>query len=315
VKPEEIEELFRELRAKVEAGTISEDDFEAQLREFLFQDESGAYWTMGAQTRSWYRHENGDWVLASPPASLRPAGEKDQELGVETPTVPLTPRARPNSRLVVGVLGLVFAVCLVVGGTLYLQLGKTPWTTVPLTHSPLATSSVTSTPSPASATATSSMPATAVPTGDASPTPQATVTRAVASSTPPPPTATRTAKPSATSVPPQAFTHAAPELVLPEDGTERGRGYEAVLIWKPVDGLAANEYYHVEVCWNECTVYEGAYVRETSWIFPEFRRGHSIDDKYFWHVTVRQQKGAAAAGPSDPSTSPPSETWVFTFPD
>jgi hypothetical protein len=88
-----------------------------------------------------------------------------------------------------------------------------------------------------------------------------------------------------------------------------------VLIWKPVDNLGDDEYYHVEVCWNECTMYEGSYVRETTWIFPEFRRGHSVDDKYYWHVTVRQQKGEAPEGPSDPSTSPPSETWMFTFPD
>jgi len=315
VKTEEIEELFRELRAKVEAGTISEDEFEAQLREFLFQDESGAYWTMGAQTQNWYRHENGDWVRASPPPSLKPPGGKEQELAAETPAVLPGRRGRPNRRVVTGVVGLVLAACLVVTGVLYYQLGRTSSTTIPVAESPTAMSSATSNPVPAPTAPAPPTAPTALPTDEASPTPSVAAVREEPSSTPPPPTVTSTAKPSATSVPPQAFTHAAPELILPEDGRERGQGYDAVLIWKPVENLGEDEYYHVEVCWNECTMYEGSYVRETTWIFPEFRRGHSLDDKYYWHVTVRQQKGDAPAGPSDPSTSRPSETWMFTFPD
>jgi hypothetical protein len=315
VKPEEIKELFHDLRAKVEAGTISEDEFEAQLREFLFQDESGTYWTVGAQTQSWYRHENGDWVRASPPEALKSAGGKKHELGVETPPAPVARRGRSGRRVVLIAMCLLLAACLVVTGVLYLQLGRSPRTTAPAADSPTAVNSATSTVVPEPIATTPPGVATAEPTEEGSPTPQVTATRAVASWTPPPPTATRTAKPTATSVPPQVFRHAAPELVLPEDGTERGRGYEAVLIWKPVDALGDAEYYHVEVCWNECSMYEGSYARETTWVFPEFRRGQSVDDKYYWHVTVRQQKGGAPAGPSDPATSPPSETWVFTFPD
>jgi len=314
VKPEEIEDLFRELKAKVEAGTISEDEFEAQLREFLFQDDSGTYWTVGAQTENWYRHENGDWVRASPPPSLKRAAGKEQESGVEKPTIPPRRRGGLDRRVALGVLGLLLGACLVVAGVLYYQLGRTPSTAVPAADSPAATTSVTSTPVLEPTATTTSPAATALPTEEASLTPQVTPTREAPSSTPPPPTATPAAAPSATSVPPQVVTHGAPALVLPEDGTERGRGYQAVLIWEPLDNLGDDEYYHVEVCWNECTVYWGAYVRETTWIFPEFLRGESVNDKYYWHVTVRQQRGEAPEGPSDPSTSPPSETWMFLFP-
>jgi hypothetical protein len=104
-------------------------------------------------------------------------------------------------------------------------------------------------------------------------------------------------------------------LVLPEDGADRGQGYQAVLVWEPVDDLRDDEYYHVEVWWTDCAPCEAAYVRDTTWIFPEFRRGQAIDDKYYWHVIVRQQKGEVPDGPSDPATSPPSETWMFFLPD
>jgi hypothetical protein len=314
VKPEEIEDLFRELKAKVEAGTISEDEFEAQLREFLFQDESGTYWTVGAQTENWYRHENGDWVRASPPPSLKRAAGKDQESGVEKPAIPPGRRGGLDRRVALGVLGLLFGAFLVVAGVLYYQLGRAPSTAVPAADSPAATTSVTSTPVPEPTATTRSQAPTALPTEEGSPTPQVTATREAPSSTPPPPTATPAAAPSATSVPPQAFIHGAPALVLPENGTDRGPGYGAWLIWEPVDNLGDDEYYHVEVCWNEYTICEAQYVRETTWQFPEFRRGHSVDDKYYWHITVRQQRGQAADGPRDPATSPPSETWMFSFP-
>jgi hypothetical protein len=315
VKPEDIEDLFRELKAKVEAGTISEDEFEAQLREFLFQDESGTYWTVGAQTENWYRHENGDWVRGSPPPTLKRAAGKDQESGVESPAARPGRRGGPDRRVALGVLGLLFGACLVMAGVLYYQLGRTPSTTVPAADSPAATTSVPSTSVPEPTATTRSQAPTPLPTEEGSPTPPVTATREAPSSTAPPPTATPAAAPSATSVPPQVFRHGAPALVLPEDGTERGRGYQAVLVWKPVDNLGDDEYYHVEVCWNECTVYWGDYVRESSWIFPEFLRGESVDDMFYWHVTVRQQRGGAPEGPSDLSTSPPGETWMFLFPD
>jgi hypothetical protein len=315
VKPEDIEDLFHELKAKVEVGIISEDEFETQLREFLFQDDSGTFWTVGAQTQNWYRHENGDWVRASPPPSLKRAGGKDRESGVETPAARPGRRGGLDRRVALGVLALLFGACLVVASVLYYQLGRTPSTTVPAADSPAATTSVTSTPVPEPTATTRSQAASPIPTEEGAPSPSVTATRQAPSSTPPRPTATTAPAPSATSVPPQAFIHGAPTLVLPENGAERGRGYQAVLIWKPVDNLADDEYYHVEVCWNGCTTYEGKYLTETTWVFPEFRRGQSVDDRYYWHVTVRRQGGGAPEGPSDPSTSPPSETWMFMFPN
>jgi hypothetical protein len=103
--------------------------------------------------------------------------------------------------------------------------------------------------------------------------------------------------------------------VEPENGAERGPGYEAVLLWKPVDNLGDDEYYHVEICWNDCSVFWGDYMRETTYTFPAFLRGGAIDERYHWHVTVRLQQGEAQEGPLDPATSPPSEVWVFSLPE
>ena len=111
------------------------------------------------------------------------------------------------------------------------------------------------------------------------------------------------------------FPHPAPVLLDPEDGAERGPGHEAVLIWEPVEGLGEDEYDHVEVCWNDCSAFWGEYVRDTTWTFPDFRRGDAVDTRYYWKVTVRRKLGDTPGGPLDPATSPPSETWMFMLPE
>ena len=310
MKPEDIEDLFRKLKAKVEAGTISEDEFEAQLREFLFQDESGTYWTVGAQTENWYRHENGDWVRASPPPSLKRAAGKDQVSGLETPAARPGRRGGVDRRVALGALGLLFGACVVVAGVLYYQLGRTPSTTVPAADSPAATTSVTSTPVPEPTATTRSQAPTPLPTEEGSPTPQATATQAIPTWTPRP---TFTPTPSVS--PTWAIKYGSPFLLGPEEGSQFGRRYDAVLQWRLVDELAEGEYYHVEVCWNGCKnpdEFHGHYLRETSYVFPRWIYGRlAIDGKYHWHVTVRAQQGDQPGGPGDPAISEPSETRVF----
>ena len=145
----------------------------------------------------------------------------------------------------------------------------------------------------------------------ATPMPTPTVDRRSPMATPRP-SATPSYSPTSTSV--KVFAHRAPVLVEPEDGVERGPGYFAVLTWEPVRDLKNDEYYHVEVCWNNCSDFDAGYVTDTSWIFPDFHRGEAVNDAFYWHVTVRRQAGNEPAGPSDPATSPTSQTRMFSLP-
>jgi len=313
VKPEQIEELFRKLKEDVEAGKVSEDEFEAELRDFLFRDTSGIYWTIGAQTEKWYRHEDGDWVEASPPPELVRSERQVEDSEAESTPIPSAPGRRVSTRLVLGIVGILIIACLILAATVSYGLGST-WLTVP----PAEESSVAA-PSP-SQTAVPERTATVMPgaaTGSPEQASSASPSATVATETPTSaPTATSTSlpEPTATPEPTTALRHPAPILLEPEDGAERGSGYLAILNWEPVDNLGDDEYYHVDICWNQCTVPWGAYVREATYTFPDFLRGEAVDDRYSWHVTVRLQRGEAPEGPLDPATSPPSETWVFSLP-
>ncbi|TKJ28085.1 MAG: hypothetical protein CEE40_12470 [Chloroflexi bacterium B3_Chlor] len=315
MKTEAIKKQFHELKSSFVAGNITEEEFRAQIKELLFQDDEGAYWAIGAKTEKWYRYDDGDWVPDSPPAALQPAGGEMRPPDIEeVPPVAAEKRVL-GGRLVLGLASVLFLACLVVVAIVSFQLGRLSVVTTPAEDSPAPTVEVSETPAleptaPPEATA----PTLAPTQPESSPTRPPTATPEVPSHAPSP-TLTFAPQPTATSVPTPQMRYSPPVLLEPDPGAERGPGYEAVLVWQPVGELRGDEYYHVEVCWNACSAFWGDYVRDTTWTFPWFRRGDAVDDKYYWHVTVRAQRGEAPAGPLDPPVSPPSETWIFLFPD
>ena len=75
----QVEAEFQRLKGQFEAGTLTEEEFKAQLEELMIQDEEGKWWIIGYETGQWYYHDGDKWVQSKPP-----------ELG---PTAPPTPVA------------------------------------------------------------------------------------------------------------------------------------------------------------------------------------------------------------------------------
>lgn len=312
MKIEEIEKLFRGLKAGLAAEAITEQQFRAETKDLLFQDSEGTYWALGIKTEQWYRYEEGDWVQASPPPTLEPVAREIRPPEMEAEEVEAGRKWPLGGPVVLGVIGGLFVVCLLAAAAVSYQVGRlsvmgmpaqgTPTATLELTQvptlEPVATGNVTEAPS------TPSQP-------EGSPTPQATVTEVEASPTP---TRIRAPQPTPTTVPTPQMKYGPPVLLEPGNGDERGPRYDAIFTWQAVGELGRNEYYHVEVCWNGCSEFWGDYVKDTTSTFPFFKRGYAIDDRFYWHVTVRMQRGESPAGPLDPPISPPSETWIFKFP-
>jgi hypothetical protein len=313
---EEIQKLFRELKAAAEAGKITEEEFEVKVRDLLFRDDEGRYWTVGAQTEKWYRYEDGEWVQDSPPSTLERAEEEERVPRGKAEETVSEKRRRVDRRLAIGLAAVVLAACLLLAAVAAYQLGK--MSSAAREMLPGLTPSVEAVESATTAPAASPTPAETPTTAGAepgSPTPEGTP----AQPSPTPtrrPTSTRAPSPTATTVATPVLIHGAPVLSGPQDGAEFGPGYTAILMWEPVDGLGEDEYYHVEVCWNECSAFWGHYLRETTWAAPDdVLRGQAVDTKYSWKVTVRRQLGEAPAGPLDAPTSPPSEIRVFMLPE
>jgi hypothetical protein len=315
VRVEEIEDLFHEVKAALEAGKLTDHEFEDKIRSLLFRDDDGNYWTVGAQTEKWYRYEEGEWIQDSPPPALERAEAEESAPRGKAEETTSKKKRRVDRPLAIGLGSIVFVACLLLAAVAAYQLGKI--SSVARDLLPGLTPSVEAVESPTIAPLDSPTLAetpTAAGAEPSSPVPEATPTQPSPTATRPP-TSTPVPSPTATIAPTPVLIHAAPVLSEPEDGAERGPGYYAVLMWKPVPGLGEDEYYHIEVCWNDCKGREACYTRDTTWTFPDFRRGQAVDTRYYWKVTVRRQQGEEPAGPADPPTSPASETWSFMLPE
>lgn len=63
----EVERMVAKLRQDLAAGRLTEEQFKAQLRGMMVEDEAGNWWMVGYETGQWYRHDGTDWVLDQPP--------------------------------------------------------------------------------------------------------------------------------------------------------------------------------------------------------------------------------------------------------
>ncbi|MBC7812366.1 MAG: penicillin-binding protein, partial [Burkholderiales bacterium] len=63
----DVEDQVRALKRRYEAGELSREDLQAQLRTLMQLDNDQKWWMMGIETDTWYRFENGEWLAATPP--------------------------------------------------------------------------------------------------------------------------------------------------------------------------------------------------------------------------------------------------------
>ena len=226
MKIDKIEKLFHELKDALESGAITQEEFQAEIKDLLYQDDEGRYWSMGARTEQWYRYDDGDWVEASPPATLEPVGRATRPSDMESDQLPQDRKWAPGSRGVVGVVSVLFLVCLVAVGLVSFQLGRMSVMSSFAEYTATSTVETMVTP-PAEPTSpaevSTPLPPAARP--ESSPTLAPTATEEEGSPAAPSPTSTGATQPTATTVPTPEMKYAPPVLTLPEDGVERGPGY------------------------------------------------------------------------------------------
>lgn len=62
------ESKVRLLRQSYQAGQMSREQLQADLRQLMVLDDQQVWWMMGVESDTWYKYENGQWVNAVPPA-------------------------------------------------------------------------------------------------------------------------------------------------------------------------------------------------------------------------------------------------------
>jgi hypothetical protein len=65
------EEQYYLLKGQFAARRITREQLEAALKQLLFQDSQGRYWTIGSDTGKWYVHDGKTWVEANAPITSK----------------------------------------------------------------------------------------------------------------------------------------------------------------------------------------------------------------------------------------------------
>lgn len=202
------ESRYFELKGRLDAGAITQQEFEKRLRELLVTDAGGRTWTIGAQTGQWYYADGENWVPGTPPDLAAPPSQPLARSQAPAEGYVPPPPARGRSLLwpvaggcfVVGLCGAALAAAAV-----FLPQGPLRAIIAPPTATPVPTVRVvTATPAPAPPTATPLRPTVTAIVPTATAMPRATRTPVAPTATATRPAATATASPTATRVPPSA---------------------------------------------------------------------------------------------------------------
>src|SRR5919112_1836542 len=80
-----VERRYAELKRQHDSGTISTEEFDAQLDQLRVQDDQGHWWTKSRETGGWHYHDGDTWVQSTPPdyrsSPQTPAAESAPVLG------------------------------------------------------------------------------------------------------------------------------------------------------------------------------------------------------------------------------------------
>src|SRR4051794_28204030 len=68
----EADRRYGEFKRQLDAGTISDEEFDTQRRRLMVQDDEGYWWAKSRNTGQWHYHDGSAWVQGTPPAYQRP---------------------------------------------------------------------------------------------------------------------------------------------------------------------------------------------------------------------------------------------------
>src|ERR671917_2215284 len=69
---EEADRRYTHLKQLSEAGEITEEEFDEQLKHSMVQDEGGRWWVKSRKSGQWHYHDGRSWVRGTPPGYAQP---------------------------------------------------------------------------------------------------------------------------------------------------------------------------------------------------------------------------------------------------
>jgi hypothetical protein len=115
---EKADRWYAQLKKLLEAGEITEEEFDEQLKRLMVQDESGRWWVKSRTGGEWHYHDGSSWVRGTPPGHSQPTQATADQNGGEQR------RGEPGTLvglIVVPLVALVMVVGAAVGAFMFLS--------------------------------------------------------------------------------------------------------------------------------------------------------------------------------------------------
>lgn len=68
----EADRRYHEIKRQLDTGNISTEEFDAQLRRLMVQDDDGRWWAKSRKTGEWNYHDGSAWIRGTPPGYQPP---------------------------------------------------------------------------------------------------------------------------------------------------------------------------------------------------------------------------------------------------
>lgn len=106
---------YFELKGRMEAGTLTPEQFQAQVDQLRVQDGQGRHWAIDARSGGWLLYDGANWMPAQPPDGVSP---------LAPPSYPDAPRRGGAPILAIGAVAVAALLCLVALGGAGLILAR-----------------------------------------------------------------------------------------------------------------------------------------------------------------------------------------------
>ncbi len=88
---EEVDHRYAQLKRQVDAGQITQEEFDEQLKRSMVQDDSGRWWAKSRKSGEWYYHDGRTWMRGTlpgyaPPTLEQPPTEQRRDTLMERPS-------------------------------------------------------------------------------------------------------------------------------------------------------------------------------------------------------------------------------------
>jgi len=111
----EADRRYAEIKQHHEAGELTQEEFDDQVKRLMVQDEEGRWWAKSRTTGDWHFHDGTAWIKDTPPGYQAPqqAAAEDQPEILQSENLEDHKLVTRVSWFVIAIVAIVFVLIIV----------------------------------------------------------------------------------------------------------------------------------------------------------------------------------------------------------